>query len=73
MKKSVLKTLMKEHCIVDCELEDVIDFVSDLLEAEAKHIEQTEPYATVTIDRLNRAAYEVYNLHDTIVEMEIDE
>lgn len=73
MKKSVLKTLMKEHLITEYELEDVIYFVQDLLEAEAQYLKENVPYATNTIDRLEKAAHEVFDLHYTIAEMEIDE
>ena len=31
MTKNDLKKLMDKHCIVECELEDVIEFVNDLL------------------------------------------
>ena len=62
MTKDELKALMRQHCIVDCELTDVIRFVHDLLYAKAKIIKETEPYATNTIEKLLEAALEVDDL-----------
>ncbi len=42
--------------------EDALNFVEDLLEAEADAIKAVEPEATASINRLNAAAYEVYDL-----------
>jgi hypothetical protein len=36
MTKSKLKGLMNEHCVLECELTDVIRFVRDLLECKAE-------------------------------------
>lgn len=41
---------------------DALNFVQDLLEAEADAIKEREPEATAAIDRLNAAGYEVYDL-----------
>lgn len=73
MKRSELKELMSEHCIIECELEDVCDFVSELLYRRAKELEKTEPYATRTIQKYEEAAYEAYDLVNYIAEMEEDE
>ena len=66
MTKKELKKLMDRHVILGCELENVIDFVNDLLEFKADEIERNEPYATNTIKRLRDAAYEVYDLYEYI-------
>lgn len=73
MKRSELKELMKEYCIVECELEDVCDFVSELLYRRAKELEEEEPYATRTIQKYEEAAYEAYDLIHYIAEIEEDE
>ena len=73
MKRSELKELMLEHCIVECELEDVCDFVSELLYRRAKELEEEEPYATRTIQKYEEAAYEAYDLIHYIAEIEEDE
>lgn len=73
MKKTELKALMNKHCIVECELTDVIRFVHDLLYEKAKIIKKTEPYATKTIEKLLEAALEVDDLEyyiDEIMEEE---
>lgn len=57
-----LNAMKKKHCILDCETEDAINFVYELLINKAKEIEKTEPYAIVTIDHIYKAAYEVDNL-----------
>ena len=54
--------LKKKHYMVDCETEDVINFVYELLINEAKELEKLEPYAIVTIDCIYKAAHEVDNL-----------
>ena len=70
MTKTELKKLMKNHCIVECELEDIFDFVSELLHRRAKEVEREEPYATNAINRLENAGYEVWDLIDYISELE---
>lgn len=70
MTKSKLKELMKQHCIVPSELDDVIDFVSELLYLRRRELEEKEPYATRTIDILFSAEHEVYDLIDYISELE---
>lgn len=64
MTKEQLKEIMKRHCIVDCEVEDVIYFVQDLLEFRADELKENEPYATRSIDQLEAAAREVWDLID---------
>ena len=62
MTKVQLKEIMNEHCIVDCEVEDVIYFVQDLLEFQADELKKNEPYATRSIHDLEKAAHEVWDL-----------
>lgn len=64
MTKSQLKEIMNRYYIVDCEVEDVIYFVQDLLEFQADEVKQTEPYATNSIRRLQESAWEVGDLID---------
>ena len=73
MKKSELKELMQKHCIVECELDDVCDFVSELLYRRAKDLEVDEPYATRTIQKYEEAAYEAFDLINYIAELEEDD
>ena len=70
MTKTEFKKLMKEHCIVPSELDDIIDFVSALLYMRRKELEDNEPYATRTIDMLLNAEHEVLDLLDYISELE---
>lgn len=70
MTKAELKKLMKEHCIAPSELDDVIDFVAELLYMRRRELEDKEPYATRTIDILFNAEREVYDLIDYISELE---
>jgi hypothetical protein len=62
MTKEQLKEIMNRHCIVGCEVEDVIYFVQDLLEFQADELKENEPYATRSIERLESAAREVWDL-----------
>jgi uncharacterized protein YaaN involved in tellurite resistance len=64
-----LSELKKRYCIYD-DTSDVLDFVSELLYRRAREIEKEEPYATRTIDFLDKAAHEVWELIDYISELE---
>jgi hypothetical protein len=67
MTKAELKKIMSDNYIFfDSELDDVIQFVQDLLEFNAKELEENEPYAVNTIRRLRDAAHEVWGLLDYI-------
>ena len=72
MTKGKLEELMKEHCITKYELDDVIDFVAELLYLRRRELEDNEAYATRTIDILFNAEREVYDLIDYISELEED-
>jgi len=61
--------LKKKYCIYD-DIDDILDFVSELLHKRAKELEATEPYAMREIDFLTKAAYEVWDLIDYISELE---
>ncbi len=66
MTKAELDKIMKENYIFPSELDDVIQFVQDLLEFQAKELEKNEPYAVNTIRRLKDAAHEVWGLQEYI-------
>lgn len=70
MTKAELKNLMKKYGIVESELDDVFDFVSQLLHRRAKEVERKEPYATHTIDRLTHSSYEAWDLINYVSELE---
>ena len=63
-----LRELKKSNCIYD-DIDDVLDFVSELLHRRAKEIERDEPYATHTITALKNAAYEVWDLINYVGEL----
>ena len=70
MTKTQLNKLMDKYCIVPSELDDVLDFVSDLLYLRRKELEESEPYAVRSINALENAEHEVYDLIDYISELE---
>jgi hypothetical protein len=70
MTKVEFEELMKRHCIIPSELDDVFDFVSDLLYFRRKELEEKEPYAVRSINALENAEHEVYDLIDYISELE---
>ena len=70
MTKKELEKLMARYCILDCELDDVFNFVSDLLYFRRKELEKSEPYAVRTINALENAEHEVYDLIDYVDELE---
>lgn len=61
--------LKKKYGIYD-DIDDVFDFVSELLHRRAREIEKNEPYATNTIKSLDKAAHEVWGLIDYVSEMD---
>lgn len=69
MKKAELKKLMERYLIFENDIDYVCNFISDVLEAKAKHLEETEPYATKTIRLYREAAYEVFYLIDDLEEI----
>ena len=70
MTKVQLKKLMDKYCIVSSELNDVFDFVSDMLYFRRKELEEREPYAVRSINALENAEHEVYDLIDYVSELE---
>lgn len=62
MTKEKFKEIMKRNGILACEVEDAICFIRDLLEFQADEVRENEPYAIKGIERLERAAREVYDL-----------
>lgn len=70
MTKAQLNELMQKYCIVPSELDDVIDFVSELLYIRRKELATKEPYATRAMDDLFKAEHEVYDLVEYIGELE---
>ena len=70
MTRTKLNELMKQHCIMPSELDDVIDFVAELLYIRRKELIDDELYTTRIIDSLLSAESEVYDLSDYISELE---
>ena len=66
MTKAELHKIMEDNYIFPSEVDDAIQFVQDLLEFQAKELEENEPYAVRTINRLRDSAREVWNLLDYI-------
>lgn len=66
MTKAELTKIAHDNCILDCEVENAIQFVQALLEFNAKELEKNEPYATNTIRRLKDAAHEVWELQEYV-------
>lgn len=74
MTKKDLKKIMERNTIAECEIDDVISFVTEMLEFQASETKRDYPYAIRTIDNLENAAYAVWNLKDYIEEaMEAEE
>lgn len=54
--------------LIDYTFEDAADNVRDVLEAYADLIEEREPYATVTINHLRKAAGSIVDAPDYLTE-----
>ena len=73
MTKKQLKELMDTYCLIPLELDDVINFVADLLYLRRKDVEKKEPYAVRTMNDIETAENLVYDLIDYISELEDEE
>lgn len=65
LSKEAFNEIVKEHStllIVDEDAACALNFAADVIEAEIKALEEKCPYATHTIDRLESALHEVYEL-----------
>ena len=60
--KEKFEAILKEHGLYCEEADEILYAVNDMLLYVADKIKKEEPYATVAIDRLENAAYEVWNL-----------
>lgn len=54
--------ILNDHGIYGEDIEEILYSVSDMLKLVAEETKENEPYAINTIDRLEKAAYEVSNL-----------
>ena len=66
MKKAQLKKIMEDNYIFNSDWMDAIQFVQDLLEFQVDELKENEPYATVTINKLEEAIYEVFSLQSYV-------
>ena len=55
--------ILEDHNIKS-DIDDVVNAIVDMLEALSDHLKGTEPYAVVSINNIETAASEVYNLLD---------
>ena len=70
MTKKDLKKIMEHNMIVECEIDDAISFITELLEFQADETKRNYPYAIRTIKELECAAHAVWDLQDYISELE---
>lgn len=70
MTRQELYTLAHNHCLTHLDIEDAIEFVSDLLDDIADEIQRDEPYAIKTINELRNAATQVFDLTNYVAEIE---
>ena len=54
--------ILNDHSIRGEDIEEILYSVSDMLKLVADETKANEPYAINSIDRLEKAAYEVSNL-----------
>ena len=54
--------ILKKHGIYGEDIEEILYAVSEILELVAEETKENEPYATNSIERLETAAREVWNL-----------
>lgn len=71
MTRYDLVNIMHDNLLLECEVENAIKFVRDMLEFLAEETEKNEPYAVNSIKRMKDAASEVSNLLYIIDELEV--
>lgn len=62
MMREKFKGILEDHGIYGEDIEEILYAVSDILDYVADDMKEKEPYATNSIDSLEKAAYEVYSL-----------
>lgn len=62
VKLEEIKSKYPTLILMDGDIADAFNMVSDILTAEADAIKENEPYATASISRLEAAAYEVFSV-----------
>lgn len=60
--KEKFEAILNEHGIYGEDVEEILYAVHDMLLLVADETKEKEPYATNSIDRIEKAAYEVFNL-----------
>ena len=63
--KEKFEAIVKNHrslLVVEGDVSEALEFVQELLEAEADALKKKEPHATVSIQKLNDAAYQVFEV-----------
>lgn len=58
--------ILKEYGIYGEDVEDILNAVYDMVIYAADETKRNEPYATNSIDRLEKAAYEIFNLKNEL-------
>lgn len=60
--KDKFEQILKNHGIYGEDIEEILYAVQEMLEYVADDTKKKEPYATNSIDRLEKAAHEVFSL-----------
>lgn len=64
--RSKFESILTEHGIYGEDVENILDSVHEMLCYAADKLEKEEPHATISIKRLNDAAYEVFELSQSV-------
>lgn len=60
------ESILKEHGIYREDVEEILYSVQEMLEYVADETQKKYPYATNSVDRLEKAAYEVFSLANNL-------
>ena len=60
--KEKFEDILRKHGIYGEDVEEILYAVHDMLTAVADETKEKEPYATNYIDRVEKAAYEVFSI-----------
>ena len=60
--KEKFESILNEHGIYGENVKDILCAVSEMLEFTADKIKEEEPYASNTVERIEKSAFEVFSL-----------
>jgi len=65
--EKILQDLMKIYSYSTEDAEEALEFALELMEGYKKHTEETETYATISINEMEKAIDKLHDLDDLLI------